>query len=136
MIRNRRSHSLHDVIHRVQPGIDNCFAKGFQSRHIQSDVVIDDKNRSSAMIAGVADVRQYAIEGVRVKIPTTHFDDRTEATVERAASRSLDHIDLLPEQRVPAQDTHFAIGQPYISALKAAYVAFQIMKELSVAPIR
>src|ERR1700729_1153120 len=64
VVRNRRRHGLYKVIEFVQPGGNNGLAQGLESMHIQRNVVVDEEDGSSAVVARVANVVQHAIERV------------------------------------------------------------------------
>src|SRR5258708_30957692 len=118
MIRYRRGHSLNEVVQVVEPGVDDGMAKPFKAADIQRDVVVDEEDRFGTMHFRIADVGDYAVKRISVKITTTHFDDGAETTVIRAAARSLDDICLAAKDRV-------ALQHPRTAVWKANLVIFQ-----------
>ena len=109
VIGNGGGHGLHEVIQLVQSGLDNRFAQGFEAPNVQRNVVVDQENGSSAVIVGVANVLEHAVEGVGVEIASPHFDDGTEAAIVGAAARSLDYVHLPAQQRVSLEHTRIAV---------------------------
>ena len=75
VVGNRRRHGLHKVVELIQFRIDDRLAQRLKAVHVERDVVVDKEDSARAVIAGVADVRQDAIEIVGVKIAAAHFDD-------------------------------------------------------------
>ena len=59
-------------------------AKPLKAVDIQRDVVVYEEDRSGSMHFRIADVSDYAVKRISVKIATTHFDDGAETTVIRA----------------------------------------------------
>ena len=110
MIGNRGSHGLDDVIDLVKPGVNDCLAEGLKPRNIERDVVVDDEDTACAAHPRVTDILDDAIKVVRVKVPSTHLDDRAETAVERAAARRLDNVDLPAEHSVSVKDSRGALG--------------------------
>src|ERR1700746_1820203 len=93
-------------------------AKPFKAVDIQRDVVVYEEDRSGTMHFRIADVGDYAVKGISVKITTTHFDDGAETTVIRAAARRLDDICLAAKDCV-------ALQHPRTAVWKANLVIFQ-----------
>src|SRR6202030_2669229 len=81
----------------------------FKTSHIQRDVVVDEENGSSAVIAGVANVVQHAVERVGVEVAASHLDDGAETAIVGAAPRGLDYIHLPAHQRVSREHSRIAI---------------------------
>src|SRR5258708_14755493 len=95
----------------MQSRSNDGFTQRFKAFNVQRDVVVDQENGSSPMVAGVANVGQHAVERVSVKIAAAHFDDRTKAAIVGAASRSLDHIHFPPRQLVSLHHARTTISR-------------------------
>src|SRR5439155_3850770 len=91
----------------------------FEAPDVQRDVVVDEKDRSGAVGAGVADVREHPVERERVEIAPAHLDDGAEATVEGAAPRGLDDVDLAPHPRVAPEYPRGPVREPDLAARQA-----------------
>src|SRR5208283_5422823 len=82
---------------------DSCgdgLAQRLEAPHVQRYVIVDQENRSSAVIAGIANVRQHAVERVSKEVAAAHLDDGTETAIVGAAARGLDYVHLPAEQRI------------------------------------
>ncbi len=110
MHRDGRCHRLHGVDNVVQAGIDDGLAERLKALDVEADVVVDDEDGAGAVIAGVANVGQDAIECVGVKVAAAHLDDGAEAAIEGAAARGLDHINWPAHHGVVVQHPRVALG--------------------------
>jgi hypothetical protein len=114
MVREGGCHSLYDVIYRIQSGIDDRPAQRFEARNVEGDTVIDDENLARAMVPRIADIREYAVEGIRVEIAATHFDDRAKAAIDVSApiwhaNHRLRHV-LKRIRHRKEEDLHFRLA--------------------------
>ena len=94
-------------------------------RMLRRDVVVDDEDGARAVVAGVANVGQHAVERVGVEVAAAHLDDRAEAAIEGAAARGLDHVDLPAQHGVAAEHAGVALGQADLVAFEAVHRARQ-----------
>src|SRR6202042_504131 len=92
VVRDGGPDSLHQEINLVQSGSEDGVTQRLEMPHTQRNVVVDQENGSSAMVMGVANVSQHAVEGISMKITAPHLDDGTEAAIIGAATRSLDYV--------------------------------------------
>ena len=114
VVGDARCHRLDDVVNAVELFFDNLPAQPLESVDVQSDIVINEKDSPSPVVVRITDIRNDPAEIVRLKITPSHFDDRAEAAIERAASRSFHHIHLAAQHRVAAQHTRVTTGRPYL----------------------
>ena len=121
MHRDGRGHRLHGVDDVVQAGIDDGLAERLEALDVEADVVVDDENGAGAVVAGVANVGQHAVEGVSMKVAAAHLDDGAEAAIEGAAARRLDHVDRPSHHGVVVQYARVALGQANLIALQAVH---------------
>ena len=84
--RNGRGHRLHQIVEIVQARGDDRLAERLESRHVERDVVVHEKDGPRATRPGVGDVRDHAVDREAMEVPPAHLDDRAEAAVERAAA--------------------------------------------------
>jgi hypothetical protein len=119
MLGQRRRHRLNEILDVIEPGIDDGLAQQREASYVERNVVIDQKDRPSAVAAGVRNVGKHPLDWKHVKVPAAHFDDRAEAAVERAAPRRFDDVNLTPHERVAIEDTCCAVWQ-------AEWVGFEI----------
>src|SRR5271154_2801779 len=85
MVSDGGSHGLHKVINLVEAGGNDGLAQGLEAVDVQCNVVVDQKNGSGAVVAGVANVGQHAVERVSMKITAAHLDDGAETAIVGAA---------------------------------------------------
>src|SRR5208282_3193654 len=137
VIRDGASHGLHEVIELVQPGGDDGLAQRLETPHVQRNVVVDQENGSSAVIAGVANILQHAIEGVGVEVAAPHLEDGTEAAIVGAAARSLDYIHLPAEQRISVEHagvavrrSDFAVFEPVRRTVGVVHPALAVLASI------
>ena len=78
---------------------------------IQRNVVIDEEDLACTVDLRVADVCDYAVKGVGVKVATAHFNDGAEAAIEGAAARGLDDVGLAAQDGVALEDACAAVGE-------------------------
>src|SRR5215831_17655386 len=109
---NRGGHGLNVIFQVIEARIDDGFAKGFKTRHVERYVVIDEKDSPRAMLTGVANVCDHAFDRKGMKIPAAHFDDRTKAAIKGASARGLHDIDLATYHGITAENPCLAIRQP------------------------
>src|SRR5215475_16067200 len=107
----------------VQASVDDGLAECCKAPDVEGDIIVDEEDRTGAMVARVADVRQHPVQGVRMKVATAHRDDRAEAAVEGAAAGGLDHVDLSTQGGVPGEYPCGALRRANITALEATHRA-------------
>src|SRR2546430_17291782 len=113
----------------VQPGIYNCPAKRLETRHVEGDVVINQKNRLGAVLSCIAYILEHPLERIRVELTTAHRDNRAETAIERTTARGFDNVDLAPEHGITAENARVAVREPYLTALKTADRSIRIVLE-------
>ncbi len=86
VIGDGRGHGLDEIVDLVQSGGDDGFAESFEAFYVQGDVVIDQEDGAGAVIAGVANVGEDAIERVGMEVAAAHFNDGAEAAIVGAAA--------------------------------------------------
>ncbi len=136
VIRDGRGHGLHEIVDLVQSGGDDGLAQRLEPLDVQSDVVVDQKNGARAVIAGVANVGQHAVERVSMEVAAAHLDDRTEAAIEGAAARGLDYIHLPAEQRVSLEHARIAVRRADFLVFKPVRRPRGIMHPALAVPVR
>src|SRR5437016_14236323 len=113
----------------VQPGVYDCPAKRLEARHVEGNVVINEKNSRRAVVSSVADVLDYPFEGISVELATAHRDNRAETAIKRTTARGFDDVDLAPKHGITAQNAGVAVRQPYLTAVKIADRSIRIVVE-------
>src|SRR4029453_7685879 len=113
----------------MQLRVYNRLAESFESSHVQGDIIVDQENRPCAVIAGVAYVRQYPIERIRVELTAPHRDDRAEAAIKSTTTGGFNDAHLPPQNRIPAGDARIAVRKPYLTAVKLAHRTIGIVTE-------
>src|SRR4029077_4800542 len=116
----------------MKPRVYNRLAETFESSHVQGDIIVDQENRPCAVIAGVAYVRQYPIERIRVELTAPHRDVRAEAAIKSTTTGGFNDVHLAAQHRVTAEDTRIAIGKPYLTGVKPANRTIGIVTETPV----
>src|SRR5260370_42460074 len=111
-------------------------AKPFKAADIQRDVVVYEEDRFGTMHSRIADVGDYAVKRISVKIATTHFDDGAETTVIRAAARSLDDICLAAEDRVARQHPRTAVWKANLVIFQPVRRTLLVVNQLIAAAVR
>src|SRR5262245_19285080 len=104
-------------------------AQSFEAAHVKRDVVVDDEDRSRAVISGIADICDDPIKRISMEVPASHLDDRAEAAIVGASARGFDHIHLPPENRVAFEHPSIAIGQIYLTAFETIHWSLRIVIE-------
>src|SRR5208282_1102901 len=136
-------HGLHEVIQLVQPGGDDGLAQRLEAPHVQRYVIVDQENRSSAVIAGIANVRQHAVERVSKEVAAAHLDDGTETAIVGAAARGLDYVHLPAEQRISLEHAciavrraDFAVFEPVRRPVGVVHPALAVSVSASATSVR
>jgi hypothetical protein len=111
-------------------------AKPFKSADIQRNVIVYEEDRSGTMRFSIADIGDYAVKRISVKITTAHFDDGAEATVMGAAARSLDDICLAAKDRVALQHPRAAVGKANLVIFQSARRTLLVVNPLIAATVR
>src|SRR5262245_32047960 len=104
--------------------------------HIEGNIVVHQKDGPRTVIIGIADVAEHSFERVRMKVASSHFDNRAETAVVGAATRSLDYICLPPEYGVASEHTSVAIGEANFAIIKPVPPSRRIMKPAVAFPMR
>src|ERR1700731_3593792 len=60
---------------------------------------------------GVADIRHHAVEREGFEIAPAHFNDGTEAAIERASAGGLDDVNLAADKRIAFKHTDITSGR-------------------------
>src|SRR5579862_3969026 len=118
---NGRGHGLNKVVQLVEPSVDDGVAERLETMYVERDVVVHQKNRASAVVSRVTDIRQDSVELVGVKVATAHFDDRAETAIVSAAARGLNHIHLASEQGIAFEHPGCAVGQTDLVVVESMY---------------
>ena len=103
MRRDWRGHSLDHVVDVVETRIDDGLAERLEPGHVERDVVVDDEDRPRAAASRIADVVDHAFHREAMEVASAHLDDRTEAAIERAPARRLDHVHVAAHHRIAGQ---------------------------------
>ena len=111
----------------IQAGVNNRLTEGFEPSDIKRNVIVNDEDRARPVFVGIADVGNYPVKGVGVKVASAHLDDRTEAAIKSTAARGFDYVGLPPECHIAFQDACLAIGRANFAALETAHTAIRVV---------
>src|ERR1700730_12275191 len=111
-------------------------AKPFKAADIQRDVVVYEEDRSGTMHFRIADVGDYTLKGISVKITPAHFNDGAETTVIRAAARSLDDICLAAKDRINLQHPDTAVWKANLVIFQPVRRTLLVVNPLIAAAVR
>src|ERR1700730_11619537 len=89
VVRNTRGHCLYEIVELVETSRNDGFAQRLETMHVEHDIVVNQENGAGAVVARVANVGNYVLEGVGVEVAAAHFDDRAENDVIGPSPRSL-----------------------------------------------
>src|SRR5207244_5870508 len=79
---------------------------------------------------------EHPIERERVEVAPAHLDDGAEATVEGAAPRGLDDVDLASHHRVAPEHPRVPVREPDLAALQARDRPVRVVGDVVAAPER
>src|SRR5687767_8798790 len=75
MLGERRRHRLNEILDVVEPGVDDRMAQRFEPMYVESNVVVDQKDRACAQASRIRDVGEHSLDWIHMEITSAHFDD-------------------------------------------------------------
>src|ERR1700730_14053539 len=96
-------------------------AQLLEAAHVEGNVVVDQEDGACSVIAGIADVTQYALKRIRMEVSPPNFNNGTETAIVGAATRGFDHIHLATQQSVALEHPSRTIRQADLVTLQSMH---------------
>src|SRR5260370_35524312 len=90
VVGNARGHGLYEIIELVETRRNDGLAQRLETMHVEHVIVVTQEDGTGAVVARVANVGNYAFEGVGVEVAAPRFVARAETEVMGAPARSFD----------------------------------------------